>query len=101
MHGASRGQGLSRTVFVLLLVAFSWPVLSIPQAGGALLWLFAAWGAGIALLLACARLTLRHDPDDDAAPPSAASSPEPDMAPVDMTTADTPTDNNAGGPGDD
>lgn len=85
-------------------MAFSWPVLSIPQAGGALLWLFAAWGAGIGLLLVCARLTLRYNSDDDAdATPGMPSGDASPIAPHPggMASADNPSDKDAGGPGDD
>lgn len=42
--------GISRFVFVALLLVFNWPVLSIPAPQNLFGWLFTAWGLAVALL---------------------------------------------------
>lgn len=42
--------GISRFVFVALLLVFNWPILSIPAAQNLLGWLYAVWSLAIALL---------------------------------------------------
>ncbi len=48
-------SGVFALVFAALLLAFNWPLLSIPGPGQLLGWLFAAWVAAIALLGLAAR----------------------------------------------
>jgi len=62
--------GLFRFVFVMLLVLFNWPVLSIPGPQSLLLWLFVAWGASIVLLWAAARSVSRSEGRGVAGPSS-------------------------------
>lgn len=59
MQNSRARTGIAGFVFAALLVVFNWPVMSIPAAGGLLSWLFAAWGAGIALLALTALLAAR------------------------------------------
>ena len=47
--------GLSRFIFVALLLVFNWPLLSIPTGECLFAWLFAAWGLAIAILFTTAR----------------------------------------------
>lgn len=47
--------GMFSFVFAALLLAFNWPVLSIPQGNALLGWLFAAWALAIVLLGLAAR----------------------------------------------
>ena len=47
--------GISRFVFVALLLVFNWPLLSIPASEHLLGWLFAAWGLAIVLLFLVAQ----------------------------------------------
>ncbi|OGR37078.1 MAG: hypothetical protein A2051_00145 [Desulfovibrionales bacterium GWA2_65_9] len=42
--------GISRFIFVALLLVFNWPLLSIPAPESLFGWLFTAWGLAIALL---------------------------------------------------
>jgi hypothetical protein len=42
--------GVSRFIFVALLLVFNWPILSIPKPENLFGWLFAAWGLAIGLL---------------------------------------------------
>lgn len=42
--------GIAALVFTALLLAFNWPVLTIPATGTLLSWLFITWGLAIALL---------------------------------------------------
>lgn len=47
--------GVSRFIFALLLLAFNWPLLSIPARPSLLGWLFVLWGLTIVLLFLAAR----------------------------------------------
>ncbi|MDP2847806.1 MAG: hypothetical protein Q8O35_06385 [Humidesulfovibrio sp.] len=47
--------GMFSFVFAALLLVFNWPVLSIPEGGELLAWLFGAWALAIALLRFAAR----------------------------------------------
>jgi len=47
--------GVSRFIFVALLLVFNWPILSIPKPENLFGWLFAAWGLAIGLLFLVAR----------------------------------------------
>jgi len=47
--------GVSRFIFVALLLVFNWPILSIPKPENLFGWLFAAWGLAIGLLFLAAR----------------------------------------------
>lgn len=59
-------SGVSRFIFVALLLAFNWPVLSIPEPNSLYGWLFAAWGLAIAALCLVAH---GADNDEDGAAP--------------------------------
>ena len=62
MRGPNQYAGLALTIFFGMLAAFNWPLLGIPKGGGLLLWLFLAWGAGIALLgLSCLRASRQEE----------------------------------------
>lgn len=50
MRDATPDLGLFATLFAVLLVAWCWPVVSIPQGLALPLWLFAVWGAGVIAL---------------------------------------------------
>lgn len=41
--------------FVAMLLAFNWPIVSIPGPGRLLAWLFGAWAAAIGLLFVISR----------------------------------------------
>jgi hypothetical protein len=67
--------GLSRFVFVLLLLVFNWPLLSIPAPGSLFAWLFTAWGLAIVLLF----LAAHRNGDREAGPvqPAEPGGPKP------------------------
>lgn len=54
--------------FVAMLLAFNWPLMSIPGPGKLLAWLFEAWGAAIVLLFLISRRPDRV-PDSGEEPP--------------------------------
>ncbi|SNS21726.1 hypothetical protein SAMN04488503_3233 [Humidesulfovibrio mexicanus] len=60
MESCRTRSGIAAFVFAILLVAFNWPMMSIPPRGGLLFWLFGAWVLGIGLLALAARCA---DPD--------------------------------------
>jgi hypothetical protein len=62
--------GISRFVFVALLLVFNWPVLSIPAPGNVFAWLFIVWGLAIALLFLVAQGVGSGQPAEPATPPS-------------------------------
>ncbi|MDO9633195.1 MAG: hypothetical protein Q7I92_14950 [Humidesulfovibrio sp.] len=69
--------GISRFIFVALLLVFNWPLLSIPASKNLFAWLFTAWGLAIALLFLAAQGTR----GTDAEPPRPAES----VAPAEST----------------
>lgn len=64
--------GISRFIFVALLLVFNWPLLSIPASKNLFAWLFTAWGLAIALLF----LAAQGAGGTDAEPPRPAESAE-------------------------
>ncbi|GEM_PF-2336268 len=70
--------GLSRFIFVALVLVFNWPLLSIPTGKFLFFWLFSAWALAIAILFAAARWTAGRDAASRAnASPTAAGEPDP------------------------
>jgi len=57
--------GVSRFIFVTLLLVFNWPILSIPRPENLFGWLFTAWGLGIGVLFLAARGAADADDTDD------------------------------------
>lgn len=55
MESCRTRTGIAAFVFAVLLLAFNWPLLSIPPRGALLVWLFCAWVLGIGLLALAAR----------------------------------------------
>jgi hypothetical protein len=89
-------SGVFALVFAVLLLAFNWPILSIPGPGHLLGWLFAAWGAAIVLLGLAARgaaATCQPPPDFTAA----QEGPQPENR---RSPDQTPHDDAAPGPDD-
>lgn len=83
MESCRTRTGIAAFVFATLLVAFNWPLLSIPPRGGLLFWLFGAWVLGIGLLALAARCAdpdrrprPSADPDGEGAAPGCAGSGE-------------------------
>ena len=70
--------GISRLVFLALVLAFNWPLLTIPTGEYLLYWLFSAWALAIAILFAVTRKTASTAAASMAdGPPAAASVAEP------------------------
>lgn len=61
--------GVSYFLFALLVVAFNWPLLSIPGPERLFAWLFAAWALTIALLFLVAQ-GFRSEEAQASAPPA-------------------------------